>query len=176
MTKQTNKSITEDSDTIKRDSDIHIENRPSNSFSPRRVSQSFDGVESLTVQSDMPMTSIRTLLKRGSVPENPDEMTYGDFTDVVDYETALQRVITAQESFDALPARVRDRFENDPANLIEFLNDESNRDEALSLGLINPPQQPAAGNPPQQPAAGPSKGEPSQAPEPPKKESSDGSK
>ena len=163
MTKQTNKLITEDSDAIKRDSDIHIENRPSSSFSPRRVSQSFDGVESLTVKSDMPMTSIRELLRRGSVPENPNEMTYGDFTDVVDYETVLQRVITAQESFDSLPAKVRDRFKNDPANLIEFLNDESNRDEAIKLGLINPPEKPA----------GPSKGESPQAPEPLKKKASE---
>ena len=167
MTKRTNKLITEDSDAIKRDSDIHIETRSPDSPSPRRVSQSFDGVESLTVRSDMPMTSIRELLKRGSVPENPNEMTYGDFTNVIDYETALQRVITAQESFDSLPAKLRDRFQNDPANLIEFLNDESNRDEAVKLGLINPPEKkdnPLNGK------------ELEKAPEPPKKESSDDSK
>ena len=171
MMKQTDKSIIEDPDAIKRDSDIHIENRPSSSFSPRRVSQSFDGVESLTVKSDMPMTSIRELLKRGSLPQNPNEMNYGDFTDVVDYETALQRVITAQDSFDALPAKLRDRFENSPANLIEFLNDESNRDEAVKLGLINPPEKPAAPGPSQK-GPGPSQ----KSPEPPQKGSSDDSK
>ena len=45
----------------------------------------------------------------------------------------------------ALPSRVRRRFDNDPAELMEFLADEANREEAVMLGLIEKeePVQPA---------------------------------
>lgn len=83
---------------------------------------------------------INTILHRfnitGLLPEAPISPRYGDFTGIGDYHTALNRVIAAQEEFEALPAQIRARFENDPAQLIEFLNDEANRSEAVELGLI----------------------------------------
>ena len=63
---------------------------------------------------------------------------YGDFTGISDYKTALDRVIAADEEFLALPAELRARFDNEPANLIEFLDNESNRAEAEKLGLVAP--------------------------------------
>lgn len=72
----------------------------------------------------------------GLLPESPLSPRYGDFTGISDYHTALNRVISAQNEFDALPAQIRARFDNDPANLIEFLNDEANRPEAEELGLV----------------------------------------
>lgn len=62
---------------------------------------------------------------------------YGDFSDVADYQTALHQVMDAQNSFNQLPAQLRKRFDNDPAQLIDFLSNESNYDEALKLGLVN---------------------------------------
>lgn len=62
---------------------------------------------------------------------------YGDFSNVEGYQLALNQVIAAQEAFDELPARVRERFGNDPANLMTFLQDVENRDEAIELGLID---------------------------------------
>lgn len=61
---------------------------------------------------------------------------FGDFTDGYDYQQNLNRMIQAQQDFDALPARIRDRFQNDPASLLAFLADEGNRKEAVDLGLI----------------------------------------
>jgi len=72
----------------------------------------------------------------GLLPESPLSPRYGDFTGIGDYHTALNRVIAAQDEFDALPANIRARFDNDPANLIEFLENEENRPEAESLGLV----------------------------------------
>jgi phage internal scaffolding protein len=46
--------------------------------------------------------------------------------------------MAAEDEFDALPAQIRARFENEPANLIDFLSNEQNRDEAEKLGLVNP--------------------------------------
>lgn len=64
---------------------------------------------------------------------------FGDFTNVPDYQTALNKVIEAQDLFSRLPSKTRDRFENDPQKLLAFLQDAANRDEAISLGLIPKP-------------------------------------
>lgn len=72
----------------------------------------------------------------GILPEAPLSPRYGDFSGIGDYHTALNRVIAAQDEFEALPAQIRARFQNDPAQLIEFLADENNRPEAEELGLV----------------------------------------
>jgi phage internal scaffolding protein len=72
----------------------------------------------------------------GQLPEQPLSPRYGDFTGIGDYHTALNKVIAAQDEFEALPAQIRARFDNDPANLIEFLENEKNRPEAEELGLV----------------------------------------
>ena len=73
----------------------------------------------------------------GLLPESPLSPRYGDFSGIGDYHTALNRVIAAQDEFEALPAQIRARFNNDPAELIEFLEDDNNRPEAESLGLVD---------------------------------------
>jgi len=39
-----------------------------------------------------------------------------------------------------LPADLRARFDNDPAQLIQFLENSDNKDEAIKLGLVNKPE------------------------------------
>lgn len=65
-----------------------------------------------------------------------------------DFQTALHLVMDAQAEFDKLPAKVRDRFANDPAKLLAFVQDESNRSEAISLGLVPSPPPAAPATPP----------------------------
>jgi phage internal scaffolding protein len=72
----------------------------------------------------------------GLLPEAPLSPRYGDFTGIGDYHTALNQVIAAEDEFMSLPATIRARFENDPAQLIEFLDKSENKDEAIKLGLI----------------------------------------
>lgn len=81
---------------------------------------------------------MRRFGQTGILPDQPLSPKYGDFTGVSDYKTALDRVIAADEEFMSLPAELRARFDNDAANLIQFLDDESNRDEAVKLGLVEP--------------------------------------
>ena len=71
--------------------------------------------------------------------ENNRIPQYGDFVDIPDFQSAMNAVIGAQRSFDALPANVRKRFANSPQALMEFMSDPENRDEAVRLGLVNPP-------------------------------------
>lgn len=62
---------------------------------------------------------------------------FADVSNLPDYQGSLDIVIRAQSAFDALPSAVRDKFANDPQSLITWLQDESNYDEAVKLGLIN---------------------------------------
>jgi phage internal scaffolding protein len=83
---------------------------------------------------------INTILERfnitGLLPETPLSPRYGDFNGIGDYHTALNKVMAAKDEFMTLPAQIRARFNNDPAELIEFLQDEKNRPEAEDLGLV----------------------------------------
>jgi phage internal scaffolding protein len=88
----------------------------------------------------------------GLLPESPLSPRYGDFTGIGDYHTALNRVIAAEDEFMALPAQIRSRFDNDPAKLIDFLENQENKDEAIKLGLVNPVELPQVVEVPQEKA------------------------
>lgn len=75
--------------------------------------------------------------KTGQMPVNTISGTYGDFSGVHDYHTALNAIIASEHEFAALPAKIRLRFANDPANLIQFLENPENKSEAQELGLIS---------------------------------------
>jgi phage internal scaffolding protein len=72
----------------------------------------------------------------GELPGKPLNPQYGDFTGVLDYHSAVNAVLAAQDDFMELPAQMRSRFNNDPAQLIDFLGKEENREEAIKLGLV----------------------------------------
>lgn len=61
---------------------------------------------------------------------------YGDYSEVPDYLTANMIVEESKRKFASLPAFIRERFDNDPAKLVQFVEDDSNYDEAVKLGII----------------------------------------
>lgn len=63
---------------------------------------------------------------------------YADFSQITDYQSMLHQVQYAQEAFSSLPAELRQRFRNDPGQLLAFLQDKRNYDEAIQLGLLEP--------------------------------------
>ncbi len=67
------------------------------------------------------------------------EAAFGDFSGVGDFTECQNRLVAAREAFDTLDAKIRDRFDNDPGRVVEFLSDESNREEAIVLGFIEKP-------------------------------------
>ena len=73
----------------------------------------------------------------GLLPEATLSPRYGDFSGITDYHTALNQVIAAEDEFMSLPATLRARFDNDPARLIDFLDNPENKNEAIKLGLVN---------------------------------------
>jgi phage internal scaffolding protein len=73
----------------------------------------------------------------GQLPVKAIEPSYGDFSGVTDYHTALNKIKSAEAEFMALPAKLRAKFDHDPNALLNFLENETNRDEAIELGLID---------------------------------------
>lgn len=73
----------------------------------------------------------------GQLPTSPLSPRYGDFTGIVDYQSALNAVIAAEDGFMTLPAETRAMFGNDPEQLINFLDNPENKDQAIKLGLID---------------------------------------
>ena len=102
-----------------------------------------DFEESLTQQSQRDETDINNILRQfkvtGLVPQGVVAPTYGDFTQVVDFRTAMDAVNAAQASFMAMPAETRARFGNDPQLFLEFCSNPQNLDEMRKLGLMDPP-------------------------------------
>jgi len=103
---------------------------------------------SLAQQHAKDECDINTIVRRfgltGELPSNVRAPQYGDFTDAVDYHTALNAVRAADEAFMQLPADVRTRFNNDAGAFVDFVSDDANRAEAEKLGLVLPS---AASNP-----------------------------
>lgn len=97
---------------------------------------------SLTEMHHAEDADINVLVKRfgitdGAIPPAAlDPKYYGDFTDAVDFRTALDRTRDAEQRFRELPADLRKRFNNDPAELYAFVSDERNTDLAVELGLL----------------------------------------
>jgi len=86
-------------------------------------------------------TDINNILRQfnitGLLPKKAITPQYGDFTGIRDYHGALNAVIAAEDEFMTLPATLRARFDNDPAALIQFLDNPDNLDEAIKLGLVS---------------------------------------
>lgn len=101
--------------------------------------------KSLTQQQFKDMADINVIfgkyLETNEIPQI-EGMAYGDFTGIFDFQTAMNAVRAAEESFQTLPARIKNRFDNNPQKLVEFINDESNREEAEFLKLVKPKETP----------------------------------
>lgn len=77
-------------------------------------------------------------LETGEIPQVIDGLNYGNFEGIYDFQTAMNAVRTAEGLFSQLPARIKNRFDNDPQKLLEFLADPANAEEAIFLKLAQP--------------------------------------
>jgi len=113
---------------------------------------------SLTKQSFRDECDINNILRKfnvsGQLPIGSVQPQYGDFSGITDYQSALNAVMAAQDSFLALPAKVRAKFDNDPALFVEFASDEANKDEMKALGLLSQETAQAVVSSPSEPVSG----------------------
>lgn len=97
---------------------------------------------SMTKQSFKDECDINNIVKAFQVTgiiahinEKAAQGAYIDLPSALDYQESLNIALAAQASFDTLPASVRSRFDNDPAQFLEFMADPQNQDEMITLGL-----------------------------------------
>lgn len=96
-----------------------------------------------TVQAEKDSCDINKILERytrtGQLPDMiRREPRYGDFSEVPTFQEALEVVQRAETQFAGLSARVRERFHNEPAEMLAFCSDPKNAEEMIKLGLALP--------------------------------------
>lgn len=116
-------------------------------FNTRFNPPSSPGLEcgaSMTFQHFKDECDINTIVSRypnGVTPydDRKESGIYGDFSDtsIFDFREAQNKIIEAEDRFQSLPSSIRQRFNNNPALLLDFLSDSNNRSEAIELGLIH---------------------------------------
>lgn len=99
---------------------------------------------SMTFQHFKDECDINTIVSRypnGITPYDERKGTgiYGDFSDasIFDFREAQSKIAEAEDRFQSLPSAVRQRFNNNPALLLDFLGDSANYAEAVKLGLVH---------------------------------------
>lgn len=98
---------------------------------------------SRTKQSFKDEVDINTIVKRfgitGQMPVPSRLPTYDDFTGIEDYQSALNALLDAAAAFDDLSADIRRKFDNDPQQFLEYVNNPDNRESLYDLGLAHRP-------------------------------------
>lgn len=96
-----------------------------------------------TQQSEKDSCDINLIMKRFEKTKELPITTarlasYGDFSDLSDFKTSLDRIKLAEETFMALPADVRAHVDNDPQKFLDFVDDEDNLETMIEMGLVPP--------------------------------------
>jgi len=114
---------------------------------------------SRTKESFGPLSDINNIMKKYTYNDmrrlaalKAQDARYGDFSDVPSYQDSLNRVIFAQEQFNALPSNIRKRFDNDPIQFLAFATDPKNVDELVTMGIVKKPAPTTTSPPPSQPS------------------------
>ncbi|AXL15297.1 internal scaffolding protein [Microviridae sp.] len=113
-------------------------------YSPRlRVAIDFTGETSLTkpeFKGDCDINNIIAQYRETGVIQhlNKNQGIYADLSDSVDYQTAQNIVLAADAAFGSLSAKVRARFDNNPAAFLAFCEDPANAQEMIDLGFRTP--------------------------------------
>ncbi|AXH76779.1 MAG: internal scaffolding protein [Microviridae sp.] len=104
------------------------------------------GPETRTQQQFKDEVDINTIVERfgqtGEMPPTIPFPTEQDFTETFDFQSSMNVIVKARESFMELPAKQRARFQNDPQQFMEFMHNKDNLDEAVKLGFVTIKEKP----------------------------------
>lgn len=91
----------------------------------QEVSDAFtndSGTETIVKQAPAQEQDINEIVRRyagtGFLPVGPGAPVYGDFSGVLDYDSAVEKVEEVERRFMSLPPEVRLRFNNSPSELV----------------------------------------------------------
>lgn len=95
---------------------------------------------SLTVQAEEEACNINNIMKKyhatGLLPQlQQRQPVYGDFSKAADFQESMNLVAHAQSQFAALSAEVRAKFLNNPAKMLEYV-EEAKKDPAKAKELV----------------------------------------
>lgn len=111
---------------------------------PRRAVTANCSKGDRTHQSFKDECDINKVIKRykltGTVPQHQIPPDYSDYSNLGEYQDALNIVATANTMFEGLPFEIRKKFHHDPNQLIAFVSDPANQAQAVELGIANAPQ------------------------------------
>lgn len=100
----------------------------------------------MTVQSEKDNCDINVIMNRYAtcgtpLPYRNDgvQPVYADVSELGDYMENYQRCKQAEEMFNNLPSALRKELDNNPANLLPFIQDEKNKERCYEYGLLNKP-------------------------------------
>lgn len=102
-----------------------------------------DGKTSRTKQAHKNECDINNImakyLKTGILEHAENYSGQYGFATQTDFKESLQLIAEAQNMFDALPAKARKKFNNDPGEFLEFVQNPANESELYDLGLSTVP-------------------------------------
>lgn len=100
----------------------------------------------MTIQSEKDNCDINVIMNRYAtcgtpLPYRTDgvQPVYADVSELGDYMENYQRCKQAEEMFNNLPSALRKELDNNPANLLPFIQDEKNKERCYEYGLLNKP-------------------------------------
>lgn len=99
----------------------------------------------MTIQSEKDNCDINVIMNRYAtcgtpLPVRQDmQPVYADVSELGDYMENYNRCKQAEEIFNNLPSALRKELDNNPANLLPFIQDKANESRCIEYGLINKP-------------------------------------
>lgn len=114
-----------------------------------RRRQTFPVGESRTKQADAHETDVNVIMGRYIQNGDPSIFMrnaggiFADISNIGDYQTCLTVVNEARDAFAELSAPIRERFGNNPTNLLAAVFDPARKAELEELGIFTKPEPPA---------------------------------
>lgn len=112
-------------------------------YTPVKVPGYSSELPSAAIQSAKDECDINKIMARyqktGMIEHfNEQAPQFVDMPDEIDYQNSMGIIADAHSAFYSLPSTVRDRFQNDPAQWLEFIHDAESVDEAMRALGIDP--------------------------------------
>jgi len=109
-------------------------------FSPKKPAPFQEPGISKTQQHFAEETSmagiISRVMKGQNVPTNPRQASFTDVNSD-DFHTMHNKIADIQTQFNSLPAKLRSKFNNQPYQLLRWLENPANAKTAVKLGLVS---------------------------------------
>lgn len=118
----------------------------------KRVPLSASGIASKTQQQYKASSNVNNIMKTGLKTglvmrsDKPPFYLNNPNLSSMDFLETQNLVIDAKRRFEALPSKIRKQFDHSPYELLRFMENPENKEEAIRLGLVAPDKPPVDPN------------------------------